>query len=415
MAPRQPLSRRAFLTLAGLGTLAPFLNACSSPRDGSNLDRAERLIDLLTAGSGPVRFGNRPHMIDRTTAGTHPSLDMFTLATGIPVEYRRSVRDDAAFIRRIRPALAAGKPTAYDLIVLRNGPDLSELIGRAWLRPLDHALLPNFAELASEHVRDPAWDLGNQYSVAWQSGLTGIAFTPEAVEALGREPASIRDLWSSPLAGRVGMLRDLQDVGSFGVLALGGRPETSPPESWNEAAEMLRRQRDAVVRGYYTDGYIDALRRRSLWISQARSGDVLQAIAAGDRDLRFVVPREGAMLWTQSMVVPYTAEHPAEAMMLMDFVYRPYVAALIAQQVRYISPVPAAKAAAPLAGDRAVANSPLVFPPLEGEDRPFQLEPRSDGTRSVFAGTDLVDYYTFVDPTQAAEWRRVFGPIVEGG
>lgn len=412
--------RRAFLRWAASGTvtaaLAPTLAACDAltpsvvkaPDDWWAKQRVEGVLD----------FANWPYYIDRTRTNAHPSLELFTSRTGIAVNYYRPIRANATFLEEIRPDLEAGRSSGYDLIVITNGPELSTLISNGWLTPLDHSRLPNFVAHASPLVQSPSWDPGNRYTVAWQSGLTGLAFRPEAARALGRPPTSIQDLWSPALVGRVGMFADLLDLGSFGLLAIGRAPELSRSYMWQEAAARLREQRDAgIVRGYYDQSYVQALERGEIWVSQAWSGDIFQANALGHPELRFVLPEEGAMFWTDSLMIPKGAEHPLDASTYMDFVYDPYVAALIADWVWYISPVPDAKLiVADRLGDPTVANSPLVFPPeelLEGRELP-RPAPR-DRSGPLLAGSDLNNYYRFIDEREQEEWRKTFSSVVAGG
>jgi spermidine/putrescine transport system substrate-binding protein len=103
----------------------------------------------------------------------------------------------------------------------------------------------------------------------------------------------------------------------------------------------------------------------------AWSGDIFQANASGP-SLEFVIPTEGAPIWTDNMCIPKHATHPVDAMTYIDFVYDPKIAAMIAEAVNYVTPVPGAQAvikadaAAASASDKAsllqIADSPLVFP-----------------------------------------------------
>ena len=74
-----------------------------------------------------------------------------------------------------------------------------------------------------------AYDYGNQYTVPYASGITGIAYDPERV---GREITSIKDLWDPEFKGRVGMMRDPQEISNFALLYNGVAPEDSTPEDW---------------------------------------------------------------------------------------------------------------------------------------------------------------------------------------
>jgi spermidine/putrescine transport system substrate-binding protein len=404
-------SRRAFLRGATLaaGMGAAGLAAACDP-SSTDLRFADwRAWWKRRDQTGLVRFANWPYYIDRRRDDSHPSLERFTRHSNIKVNYYRPIRDNATFLDKIRPALEAHRDIGYDVIVMTNGPQLSELIDRDWIIPLDHSRLPHFDRYASPVVRDPVYDPGNHYSVAWQSGLTGIAYRPEAVEALGRKPSRIADLFDGRLRGRVGMMTDLLDLGSFGLLALGRNPHSAIEPQWREAAALLKEQRDrGLVRKYYDQGYLGALQRGDTWISQAWSGDIYQANQLGHPELSFVVPKEGAMFWTDNMLIPRGAKHPVDALELMDFVYRPSVAAMIADWVWYICPVPGAQSIVEhTLHDPAVARSDLVFPSanLLGPSIPT-----GDGD-ALFPDSPLRYYPGLPTAAARAAWDRIFAPV----
>ncbi len=408
--PDPHLTRRQLLRTAGVAGVAALAAACTHPYTSSELVDWDSWWARRTQ-TGTVDFANWPYYIDRTRGSTHPSLELFTDRTGIRVNYYRPINDNAAFLESIAPALEAGRPTGYDIIVMTNGPELSTLIERDWLIPLEHSRLPTFAVNASPAVTDPYWDPGNRYSVAWQSGLTGIAYRPEAVEALGRAPNSLLDLWAPALRERVGMLTDLMDLGATGLLASGTDPATSSDADWQRAATMLRQQRDdGIVRKYYDQGYVRGLEKGDIWISQAWSGDIYQANRLGHPELEFVVPNEGVVFWTDNMLIPRGARHPVDALALMDFVYEPRAAALIADWVWYISPVPAAReVVADRLHDPKVARSDLVFPSTE-------LIGESSQSGATFgAGTPLRYYPRLATAEERSAWRGVFAAIVDVG
>jgi spermidine/putrescine transport system substrate-binding protein len=402
-------SRRDFLGKVGRGAgllaAGGLLAACESqpPAASEPTVGAAEAIDWdewwkTKRETGRLNFANWPYYID-FTRGDRQSLTQFSEETGIHVNYFHTIEGNASFMAEIEPYLEAGLAPFHDLIVMTNGPQVSKLISSGYLTPLDHSRLVNFDRYASELVRDPAWDPGNRYSVAWQSGITGIAYRPEAVEALGRAPTSIADLFDPALEGRVGMMTDLQDLGSAALLSIGIEPEGSSERQWVKAAEALREQRaSGVIAGYYDQSYVRALREGDVWISQAWSGDIFQQQQLG-KELEFVVPEEGALLWTDNMLIPRNAKHPADAMALMDFVYRPDIAATIADWVWYVCPVPAAeRIIARRFNHPEVANSPLVFPPTElmGPNGPFK-------SYAVFEGEE-----------DAAAWDSIFGSIPFG-
>ncbi len=395
-------SRRQLLKAAGAGALgvsfSGFLAACGAA--GTNPTTGGTTSGAGAVGSsawwakqkkgGVFQFANWPYYIDVTNHGkSHPSLHQFTVQTGIKVNYLEVIQNNDSFYAKIQPSLQGGQATGYDMIVMTNGWYLTELINHKWLIPLDLSLIPNFQKYASSIAKGPAYDPHNTYTVAWQSGFTGIGYDPNKT---GREITSVHDLFDPKFKGHIGMMSDNTELGSLGLLALGIEPTTSTQADWNKAADKLKQQR-SLVRQYYDQSYINALERGDVWITQAWSGDIFQANNSGYPHLKFVAPKEGVMHWTDNMAIPLHAAHPRDAIEYMNFVYQPKIAAELADWINYITPVPAAKAVL-LKSDPPVGKSPLVFP-------------------SAAMSAKAHDYYTFKDYNDFQAWNNTFNPIIQ--
>ena len=396
--PRYTRGQALRLAGAGLASLgaAGLLSACGIAGTASKLpgnrNAAEWAAWWKDQKKGNVLdFANWPLYID-TTKGKHPSLEQFTKATGITVNYQEVIQDNAPFYATISPTLGSGQGIGYDLIVMTNGWQLTEILEiNKWAIPLDHSRIPNFFANASHLVRSPVYDPHNTYTIAWQSGLTGIAYNPKLT---GREITSMHDLWDPKFKGHVGMMSDNTELGSLGMLALGIEPAKSTPADWKRAAALLDKQRNAgIVRQYYDQSYIKALEQGDVWITQAWSGDVFQANNSGYPHLKFVVPKEGVMVWTDNMLIPLHAKHPVDAMMWMNFYYQPKIGAEVADWVNYITPVATAR---PILAkqDPAVGHSPLVFP-----------------TAAMNAKAHA--YYVYKDYAEFQKWNSIFNPIIQ--
>ena len=395
------ISRRDALRYAGIGAgaigLAALLDACGVGSSSAAGSASAAAFDWSQQTlHHQLNFANWPYYID-TSHGTHPTLDTFTQQTGIQVNYKPVINDNQGFYAKIKPELEEGKPTGWDIIVITNGAQLSELIDNQWLIPLDLSKLPNFTKYASDSIKSPSYDPGNTYSVVWQSGFTGLAYSPKATEALGREPDSVDDLWDPSLAGHVGMMSDNTELGSIGLLKLGIEPSTSTPADWTKAAQALQQQKDAgIPRGYFDQGYINQLEDDNTWLTQAWSGDVFLANQTGSPELKFIVPKEGVMFWHDNMLIPVGAANPLDALTYMNYAYDPHVAALMANYIWYVTPVPSAKPiVASLPGGKPVADSPLVFPDQAMIDQTH--------TYYVYTGTEDLD-----------QWNNTFDPIITG-
>jgi spermidine/putrescine transport system substrate-binding protein len=231
--------------------------------------------------------------------------------------------------------------------------------------------------------------------------MTGIAYDPKKIT---RPITKLADLWDPAFKGKVGMYSDTQELGNFGMLALGIDPAKSTPADWKKAAEKLKEQKSAgQVRNYYDQSYVDALGKGEVWITQAWSGDIFQKNVSDGTDFKFVIPEEGGTIWTDNFAIPITAANPLDAIKLMDFFYDVENAATLAEYINYVCPVPAAQAkikehAAAATGDdkaslEAVASSNLVFP-------------------SPADYAKLHYFRDFATPAEQQEYQSIFEPIV---
>jgi spermidine/putrescine transport system substrate-binding protein len=325
-----------------------------------------------------VNFANWPLYID-VLNGRHPTLEHFTDLTRIRVNYTEPIAENQPFYNTIRPLLERKQYTGYDIVVLTNSdPPLGEMMDNGWLIPLDQSMMNNFRAYADSLVRNPPWDPGNVYTMAWQSGWTAIGYNSAEIKHPGD---TVEILFDKQYAGRVGMMSDPYDLGSIGLLAVGVDPATSTEADWHKAAAMLRKQKsDGIVRGYYDQNYIDNLKSGEVIVSMAFSGDIFQAnLQQQYRDLKLLMPAEGGMFWTDNMCIPLHAQNPKDAMALMDYFYQPQIEAVVEYYNDYVCPVPDAQlvlrhpvgwAAQELAAMRheigeapsRTADSPLVFP-----------------------------------------------------
>lgn len=371
------LYRRDLLRLAGAGIGAAGLAACGvkgqakTQATGSALRNKTAAFWAGKKKTGQVNWAHWPLYIDIGKKNSdHPSVNQFTAQTGIKVHFFEVIQDDDSFFAKVQPSLSAGQYSGYDVATITNGVFFDKFRELGLFVPLDHSYLKNFKRYAASAYKSSSYDPGNVYSVPWQSGITGIAYDATKVS---KPLTSFFDLFDPSLKGKVGMFGDNQDLPNAALVAMFGDPQKTGPKEWQQAADKLIKQRkDGIVRKYYEQPYIDALSRGDIWASQAWSGDIFQSLASGAKNLKFVIPKEGGVLWTDNFVILKGVEHAVDAMELMDFYFEPKVAAEVAAYVNYITPVPDAKrvlraeASKASAKDRPaileVANSPLVFP-----------------------------------------------------
>jgi spermidine/putrescine transport system substrate-binding protein len=413
---RRTLFRAAGVSAGALG-LSALLDACSVGGSGGSNQQTNwtQYWANHQQPNGSLNFANWPLYIDHVQGsggGAHPSLDYFQQKTGIEVHYRPVINENASFFATIEPSLQAGKDTGWDLMVISTGTlEQLELFKNGWLTPLDQSAMPNFDKYASKEATSPSYDPGNKYTTSWQSGFTGIGVNTKYIDPnsdfLTPGKVSLKDLFNPRWKGKVGMLADADELGSAALLINGVQPADSTPADWEKAVPVLTKQKDdGVVRAYYEQGYITKLQDGDTWISQAWSGDVLTSQLVGYPELQFFMPSEGAMYWTDAMMIPLNAQNPRDAMTYMDFVYDPFVQAMIDDWVWYLSPVPEAQQVLEkyiregksfpegLAPDKNVAASTIVFP-----------------TPELWSQTR--EYYTFKSIEDAQHWNSIFQPVYQ--
>jgi spermidine/putrescine transport system substrate-binding protein len=358
-----------------------------------------------------VNFANWPYYID-VLAGKHPSLEHFTKTTGIKVNYLEVVQDNASFYQKIRPSLAAGQYTGYDIVVLtNNNPQLGYMVQLDWLIPLDRSLMTNFNKFAGPLVKSPSWDPGNKYTMAWQSGWTAIGYNNKQVKNPG---TSIDILFDKKYAGKVGMLSDPFELGSVGLLAIGVEPSKSTESDWAKAAKKLHQQKsDGIVASYYDQSYIQHLKNGDIEVSMCYSGDIFQAdLNSKYKDLTLMLPKEGAMLWTDNMCIPKYSQNPLDAMTCMDYFYNPQTESVVEYYNDYICPVPDAKQELlrPTGWNKAALKSlqPEIGLPTSVTANSLDVFP---STKQVKASKS---YYNFKSQDEIDAWNNLFLPIIQG-
>jgi spermidine/putrescine transport system substrate-binding protein len=367
------INRRDALRGAGLLGASAFLAACGVEGSGGGDDAPQASgFWASQTKAGQLNFANWPLYMDQEKQGgktVYPSLQDFTKETGIKVNYKEVIEDNDAFPGKINPSLQAGQDTGWDLIVITNGGSIEKLIRQNFLIELDHSKLPNFAKNASDSVKNPSYDPGNKFTLAWQSGLVGLAYNPKLTK---REITSWQDLKDPAFKGKITMFGDDTDFPTSVMIMMGIDPVTSTEEDWKRAAAEAEKLRPQLREFVDNSGMIDAMASGNAWLAQAYSGDVYQLNNSGSPDIRFVIPSEGATYWTDNMAIPKAAKHPLDAITYMDYVYRPEVAAKLTEYIAYITPVPATKdllqadAAKAEGEDKAylddLVTNPLVYP-----------------------------------------------------
>jgi spermidine/putrescine transport system substrate-binding protein len=341
---RRRVDRRGFLRLTGLLGVALGVSGATAGCTGGPKCNCPQVAPAGNAA--PDRLLNIYNWSDYIDDRSIPA---FQAHFNLRVNYDVYSSNDELLAK-----MRAG-PTTYDIIVPTNNfiPTYRRL---DLIQPLPRDLITNIDNIDKQFV-ETDYDPGNKYTVPWQWGTTGIGYNVKRV------PGGKVDSWASlfdPAAstvGKISLLRETSDLIAATLIYLGKDANST------NAADLaaVRKALLAVkpkLRKFTSDTYKDELTDNELVMAHAYSGDVFQA-QLDNRDLEYVIPKEGAVLWADVLCIPKGAQHVASAAKFMNYVLQPPVAARISEYVSYATPVSLAK---PLLPKRQVDDQ-RIYPP----------------------------------------------------
>jgi spermidine/putrescine transport system substrate-binding protein len=359
------LTRRQLLERAAVGgsvlTVPGLLAACGgSSKKAASSTSSHQLAKTL-------RFSNWTLYMDRNNKNhTYPSLLEFEKKYGVHVNYTTDINDNASFFAKIQGSLSRGQSSDRDIVVLTdNDRYLALMIKKGWAEKLDKSAIPNIKNLIPVQ-QHPSFDPNREYSLPWQSGMTGIAYN----DKLSDPVLSIDDLLTNPkLKGKITCLNSMGDALTIVMLANGDDPTKVTDKSFNAAFNRIKQAVDSKqIRQFTGNDYAPLLAKGDLAAAMSWSGDIAQI---GNKHLHWNVPKAGGALWTDNMLIP-KGGNVYTACVYMNYVYDPKVQGLMEAGdpkrnitgIYYIPPVAGAGEWAKKS-DPSVANNPLIFPSKE--------------------------------------------------
>ena len=352
------VSRRGFLrgaSLAGLAVAAPgLLSACGT--GGASVDQAACKSVDLSAKEKQIVFSNWIGYVDPVKRKDTSTLEKFQQETGITVDYKNGdVNDNESFFAKTSPQLQDCKPPGRDVFVVTDYM-AARMIELGWIQKLDHANMPNVDANMIDFLKSPDWDPNRDYSVPWQSGMTGICYNSELTDPV----TSFKELLTRPdLKGKIELLTEMRDTMLFMLLLQDSNPEDFTADEYSAAIDELKKYVDSgQIRRFAGNDYVDDMKSGDIVACEAWSGDVINLL--GGDPYKWVPPEEGFAIWTDNMLVPNKADHKANVETLMNFYYDPVNAAQLAAWNYYFCPVKGAQDEI-AQFDKSAQNSDFIF------------------------------------------------------
>ncbi len=254
--------------------------------------------------------------------------ESFKAATGLEIEVVNHATNE-----EIMGKLMASGGKGYDVVFV-SSPFAEILNGQGMLEPLDHAAIPNLGNLYPEAAA-LAYDPGNAYSVPYTWGTTGLCYRSDLVKT----PV---DSWNNLLApdaalkGKVTMLATDRWLMAAGLLSLGYSVNEKDPAKIEEAKAKLIEAKKSLL-AYDDTTFYSKLVSGEASLVQAWDGWCNYGITE-NKDIKFVVPKEGSDLWVDTIVVMKSSEKKAEAMKFLNFILDAKNHAWAAQNILYKVP-----------------------------------------------------------------------------
>ncbi|HLZ97620.1 MAG TPA: polyamine ABC transporter substrate-binding protein [Steroidobacteraceae bacterium] len=312
------------------------------------------------------------------------TIAQFEKETGIKVTYDVYDAEETMEAR-----LMAGS-SGYD-VVGASTEFFSREIRAGVYSPLDKARLSNWRNLDPRILAiQAAYDPGNRHAIPYLHSINGFAYNVDMVKArLPGAPVNSLDMLFKPeIVSKfadcgVTFLDSAEDVLQLALNYLGIDPNTTRPEDYKAAEEMLLKVRP-YIRAFDSAEYLNGLANREICIAMSWSSDYAmsraRARAAGvGIDLKFTVPKEGANQNFFSLLIPEGAPHPQAAYQFVNFILRPDVIAEISNSIYY--------------GNDNIASRPLVDPRILEDDTLYptpEMESRLYKSAEASAATERI-------------------------
>jgi spermidine/putrescine-binding protein len=273
-------------------------------------------------------------------------IDGFTKRTGISLRYDLYDSNEAV-LEKLQSGVSD-----YDIVVPSDYM-VRILIQLKLLRPLEKTRLKNLGNLDPAFL-DKSFDPKNAYSLPYVWGTTGFGYNRTRAQG---STDSWAPLFDPKNRGRILMLDDMRECFAVALKFLGHSLNTTDPAILRQAADLLKRQKP-LVKTYNSSDYENILASGDVDYSHGYNGQLAKVVARDPRRFGYVLPREGATIWMDSVCVPARARNVESIYAFLDYILEPEVNASIVNGISYASAnLPARRFIRP-----EILSDPAIYP-----------------------------------------------------
>ncbi len=293
-----------------------------------------------------------------SSVGEQKRLHVFTWANYVGDEIRAGFENEFG-VRVIVDVFASNEDLLAKLMSGASGYDVimpsdymvAIMIKEKLLAALDLSTIPNYQNISARFLgRD--FDPENRYSIPYTWGTAGIGYDSSVVNP---PPDSLSILWDKRYSGKFSMLDDQRETIGVALKLLGHSVNSTDLNALKAAKAKLIEQKPLVKQ--YKNEADEILGSGDVVMAHCWSGDAFRA-AARRPNIKYVIPKEGATQFIDTVCIPASAPHKAIAAQFINYLLRPEINAKVTEFTKYGTCVPAARNYLP----ETVRNNPGIYP-----------------------------------------------------
>jgi spermidine/putrescine transport system substrate-binding protein len=249
--------------------------------------------------------------------------------------------------------LLAGGANAYSLIYPSDYM-VQKMQAQGLLIGLNNDRLIGLDQLFPQ-FQNPTYDPNNRHSIPFNWGTTGLIYNSAILKDA---PEDWDYLWQNQktLNKRITLLNDVREVMGAVLRMLGYSYNSKDENEIKQAYEKLLELKPAIA-AFDTDAWQNQILAGDLTVAMCYSVDALK-VTKENPQLKYIIPRSGSSLWTDTIVIPKTVSNIEGAYAWINFILQPEVASVLSKRMNIATPNSAVFEQLP----EEVKNNPNLFP-----------------------------------------------------
>ncbi|MBQ4313764.1 MAG: spermidine/putrescine ABC transporter substrate-binding protein [Clostridia bacterium] len=274
------------------------------------------LLTLFGCSSGGVEMTGEEINVynwgEYIANGDDGSLDVireFERETGIKVNYTNYASNEEMYAK-----LSSGAAD-YDVIIPSDYM-IERMISEGMLEKLNFSNIPNFSLIDPQYT-GLSYDPNDEYSVPYTWGTVGIFYNKTMVDEEDIAEQSWDILWNEKYSGDILMFDNQRDAFGIALMKLGYSQNSTNPDEWQEAYELLDEQKP-LVQAYVMDQIFDKMANGEAALAPYYAGDA-RIMMEENEDIGFYVPKEGTNMFFDAMCIPKGSQNKDAAEKFINF------------------------------------------------------------------------------------------------